>query len=137
MNPEYSKTIFLISKEPESWPEKFAIITAHNPMDLKLSDNENSLRNEKLLKRIEQNVFLKLYGSSPDQSHLETSYAFISDLDKAIEIGREFQQSAIYYIRKGNLQLVDCNADTTIDLGNFNERVSLDQNKQRNNCRNI
>ena len=133
MNPEYSKTIFLISKEPESWPEKFAIITAHNPMDLKLSDNENSLRNEKLLKRIEQNVFLKLYGSSPDQSHLETSYAFISHLDKAIEIGREFQQSAIYFIRKGNLQLVDCNADTIIDLGNFKERVSLDQNKQGNN----
>jgi hypothetical protein len=137
MNPEYSKTIFLISKEPESWPDEFAIITAHNPMDLKLSDQENNFRNENLLKTLGQNAFLKLYGSSPDQSHQETSYAFISDLDQAIEIGREFQQRAIYYIRKGNLQLVDCNADTIIDLGNFKERVSLDQNKQGNNCRNI
>ena len=137
MNPEYSKTIFLISKEPQSWPDEFAIITAHNPMDLKLSDNENSLRNEKLLKRIEQNVFLKLSGSSPDFTHQETSYAFIADLDKAIEIGRVFQQRAIYYIRKGNLQLVDCNADSILELGLFYERVLLDQNKQGNNCRNI
>ena len=126
MNPEYFKTIFLISKEPDGWPDEFAIITAHNPMDLKLSDQENNLRSENLLKALGQKAFLKLYGSSPDQSHQETSYAFISDLDKAIEIGREFQQSAIYYIRKGNLQLVDCNTDTILDLGNFNERVSLD-----------
>jgi len=107
MNPEYSKTIFLISKEPESWPDEFAIITAHNPMDLKLSDQENNFRNENLSKTLGQNAFLKLSGSSPDQSHQEASYAFISDLDKAIEIGREFQHGAIYYNRNENLQLVD------------------------------
>ena len=100
MNPEYFKTIFLISKEPDGWPDEFAIITAHNPMDLKLSDQENNFRNENLLKTLGQNAFLKLSGSSPDQSHQEASYAFISDLDQAIEIGREFQQRAIYYIRK-------------------------------------
>ena len=82
MNPEYFKTIFLISKEPESWPDEFAIITAHNPMDLKLSDQENNFRNEKLIKDSRSKCFpKKLYGSSPDQSHQEASYAFISDLE--------------------------------------------------------
>jgi len=57
MNPEYFNTIFIISKEPESWPCEFAIITAHNPMDLKVSVQENNHRNQKLLKRIDSNVF--------------------------------------------------------------------------------
>ena len=125
MNPEYSKTIFLISKEPESWPDEFAIITAHNPMDLKLSDNENSLRNEKLLKRIHSNVFLELSGSSPDHSHQEASFAFISKIEEAIDIGKEFQQKAIYYVKVGNLSLVECSTGKIEELGIFNDRLSL------------
>ena len=129
MNPEYSKTIFLISKEPESWPDEFAIITAHNPMDLKLSDYENSLRNEKLLKSIDSNVFLELSGSSPDHSHQEASFAFVSKIQEAVDIGKEFQQKAIYYVKDGNLKLVECCTGKIEELGNFNDRLSLDQYK--------
>ena len=125
MNPEYSKTIFLISKEPESWPDEFAIITAHNPMDLKLSDKQNSLRNEKLLKRINSNVFLELSGSSPDHSHQEASFAFISKIEEAVDIGKEFQQKAIYYVKVGNLSLVECSTGKIEELGSFNDRLSL------------
>ena len=125
MNPEYFNTIFLISKEPESWPDEFAIITAHNPMDLKLSDNENCLRNEKLLKRINSNVFLELSGSSPDHSHQEASFAFISKIEEAVDIGKEFQQKAIYYVKVGNLSLVECSTGKIEELGNFNDRLSL------------
>lgn len=126
MNPEYSKTIFLISKEPESWPDEFAIITAHNPMDLKLSDYENSLRNEKLLKSIDSNVFLELSGSSPDHSHQEASFAFFSKIQETVDIGKEFQQKAIYYVKDGNLKLVECCTGKIEELGNFNDRLSLD-----------
>ena len=125
MNPEYFNTIFLISKEPESWPDEFAIITAHNPMDLKLSDKENSLRNEKLLKRINSNVFLELSGSSPDHSHQEASFAFISKIEEAVDIGKEFQQKAIYYVKVGNLSLVECSTGKIEELGSFNDRLSL------------
>ena len=126
MNPEYFNTIFLISKEPESWPDEFAIITAHNPMDLKLSDNENCLRNEKLLKRIHSNVFLELSGSSPDHSHQEASFAFTSKIEEAVHIGKEFQQKAIYYVKVGNLSLVECSTGKIEELGSFNDRLSLD-----------
>lgn len=129
MNPEYFKTIFLISKEPDGWPDEFAIITAHNPMDLKLSDQENNFRNENLLKTLGQNAFLKLSGSSPDQSHQEASYAFISDLPKAIRIGKEFQQRAIFYIKDGNLKLIECSTGQTQELGKFIERLSLNKHK--------
>ena len=129
MNPEYFKTIFLISKEPDGWPDEFAIITAHNPMDLKLSDQENNFRNENLLKTLGQNAFLKLSGSSPDQSHQEASYAFISDLPKAIRIGKEYQQRAIFYIKDGNLKLIECSTGQTQELGKFIERISLNKHK--------
>ena len=125
MNPEYFNTIFLISKEPESWPDEFAIITAHNPMDLKLSDNENCLRNEKLLKRINSNVFLELSGSSPDHSHQEARFAFPSKIEEAVHIGKEFQQKAIYYVKVGNLSLVECSTGKIEELGSFNDRLSL------------
>lgn len=129
MNPEYLTTIFLISNEPKRWPDKFAIITAYNPMDQKLSDHENKLRNDNLLKRISRNFFLEIFGSSPDQCHQEPSFAFISNLKDAIEVGKEFQQRAIYYVSHGNLQLIECNTGITIELGKFNDRLSLDQHK--------
>ena len=129
MNPEYFNTIFIISKEPESWPCEFAIITAHNPMDLKLSVQENNHRNQKLLKRIDSNVLLELSGSSPDHSHQEASFAFISKIQEAVDIGKEFQQKAIYYVKDGNLKLVECCTGKIEELGNFNDRLSLDQYK--------
>ena len=71
MNVEYFKTIFLISVIPETWPSEFGIVTAFNPMDEKLSDNENSIRNQKLSDEIGNKLFAELIGSSKDFSHQE------------------------------------------------------------------
>jgi hypothetical protein len=123
MNPAYDNTVFLLSEVPTVWPNNFAIITGHNPMDQKLTDSENIRRNQQLADWAEPKIFIKLIGSSPDHSHKEASFAFKCSLNEAIKIGKQFNQRAIFYVRKGNLELVECNSGKNKQLGKFIERL--------------
>ena len=67
MNPEYDNTIFLLTEVPAVWPNNFSIITAHNPMDQKLTDSENIRRNQQLAEWAEPKIHIKLIGSSPTE----------------------------------------------------------------------
>ena len=123
MNPEYDNTVFLLSEVPTVWPNNFAIITGHNPMDQKLTDSENIRRNQQLAEWTESNIFIKLIGSSPDRTHQEESFALECSLKEAIETGEQFNQRAIFYVRKGNLELVECKSGKNKQLGKFIERL--------------
>ena len=126
MNVEYFKTIFLISVIPETWPSEFGIVTAFNPMDEKLSDNENSIRNQKLSDEIGDKLFAELIGSSKDFSHQEKSFAIICSMQEAVKLGNDFQQRAIFFVCNGNLKLVDCKSGKSKDLGIFEKKLSID-----------
>ena len=123
MNPEYDNTVFLLPEVPAVWPNNFAIITAHNPMDQKLTDSENIKRNQQLAEWAEPKIFIKLIGSSPDRTHQEASFAGEYSLKEAIEIGEQFNQRAIFYIRGENLELVECRSGKSKMLGKFSERL--------------
>ena len=125
MNREYFKTIFLIPKIPEFWPVEFAIITANNPMDVKLPDQENDLRNQKLFDKIRDKVFLNIVGSSPDRSHQEHSFALTCSIQEAIQIGEEFEQRAVFYVREGMLKLIECSSSKSEEMGSFVDRLLL------------
>ena len=124
MNPAYDNTVFLLSEVPTVWPNNFAIITGHNPMDQKLTDSENIRRNQQLADWAEPKIYIKLIGSSPDRTHQEASFALKCSLNAAIKIGKQFNQRAIFYVRKGNLELVECNSGKNKQLGKFIERLA-------------
>lgn len=123
MNPEYDNTAFLLSEFPAVWPNNFAIITAHNPMDQKLTDSENIRRNQQLAEWAKSKIFIKLIGSSHDRTHQEASFALKCSLKEAIEIGEQFNQRALFYIRGENLELVECSSGKSQGLGKFTERL--------------
>jgi hypothetical protein len=123
MNPAYDNTVFLLSEVPTVWPNNFAIITGHNPMDQKLTDSENIRRNQQLAEWAEPKIYIKLIGSSPDRTHQEASFALKCSLKEGIEIGEQFNQRAIFYVRNGNLELVECNSGKNKQLGKFIERL--------------
>ena len=123
MNPEYDNTVFLLTEVPTVWPNNFAIITGHNPMDQKLTDSENIRRNQQLAEWAEPKIYIKLIGSSPDRTHQEASFVLECSLKEAIEIGEQFNQRAIFYIRGENLELVECRSGKSKGLGNFTERL--------------
>ena len=71
MNPAYLDTHFLGSFNLETLPDHFFIITASNPMDVKLSDLKNAQRNKKLLVSIRESqcLVLPVTGASKDLTH--------------------------------------------------------------------
>ncbi|MDA8991793.1 DUF3293 domain-containing protein [Opitutales bacterium] len=126
MNPHYFNTIFLFDELPKNLPSSFAIITAYNPMDKKVSARENQYSDIKLCKQI-GNIDLvhTIWGSSPNRTHQEKSYLTKLSKEDAINIGNDYQQKAIYYVERGNLQLIDCKSREEYDLDKFCKRLHL------------
>ena len=123
MNPEYEHTVFILTEFPSIWPDEFAIITAYNPMDKKLSDGENRKRNQELTNWAKEKAFIDLIGSSPDRTHQEQSIGVTFTLKEAIEVGLRFNQRAIFYVKNGNLELVECNSGKSKCLGKLIGRI--------------
>ena len=126
MNPAYFKTRFLGQFKPEDIPCLAYIITASNPMDNQLPDNENKQRNAQLQSIIKRSgsLCVPIIGTSEDLSHQETS--FITDLQskKVIQLAKKFNQRAIFEINMDNLSIIPCyEKEDTIMLGSFTDRL--------------
>ena len=94
-------------------------------MDVQLSDQENELRNQKLYDKTRNKIFLNVIGSSPDQSHQEPSFALTCSIKEAIQMGKEFEQRAVFYVREGMLNLIECSSEKCEEMGNFEDRLLL------------
>ncbi|QDE29950.1 MULTISPECIES: DUF3293 domain-containing protein [Shewanella] len=125
---EYQSSHFLLTQRL-SHDLPFAIVTAHNPHGLLLSPSQNRLLDRQLQSKIQQYkcLYRSLIGAAPDLSHMEKSWAIFIDKEQALELGREFNQHAIYYVNKGLLSLVACvdSIKEEVDMGAFNHRLRL------------
>ena len=88
-----------------------------------ITDSENIRRNQQLAEWAKSKIFIKLIGSSHDRTHQEASFALKCSLKEAIEIGEQFNQRALFYIRGENLELVECSSGKSQGLGKFTERL--------------
>ena len=125
MNGEYFKTVF-ITKESTALPaSSFAILTASNPMDKLLGENENQRRNEQLRTLLEEEEvdFSELIGASPDWTHQEASFAVSCTLDNALEWAKLFEQRAIFWVQNDHLQIIACQSSEKYELGSFDQRL--------------
>lgn len=125
MNADYFQVIFKSSDDLTKFPKPFAIVTACNPMDLKLTELENMKRNEKFKSELDGIgcMYGSITGSSPDHSHQEPSYVIKTSVKKALHLGRKFEQRAIFWVAGKNLQIIDCNTYEKFDLGSFEKRI--------------
>ena len=125
---DYQKTHFLFTQRlSDDFP--FAIVTAHNPLGTRLSPSQNRLLDRQLQSKIQQynRPYRALVGAAPDLSHMEKSWAIFIDKEQAVELGREFNQYAIYYVNRGLISLIAC-LDTIkpeVAMGAFNHRLRL------------
>ncbi|HAE12320.1 MAG TPA: hypothetical protein DCG39_11830 [Opitutae bacterium] len=126
MNPAYFETVFLVDpKFVGHPPERFAVITAHNPKDQLLDENEN----RRLLEKLEESLldsdksFFPVTGSSPDGTHKEAGFGISCTLREALCIGMGFNQNAIYWIERENLQVIECSSGKAQDLGSWKDRL--------------
>jgi hypothetical protein len=126
--PEYLQTIF-IAKEPpeEGWPLQFAALTACNPLSSgeREDDAAATIRLRKRLSKSGHKRY-RITVSSTDWNHQEASFAAWNlSLEEAMEIGREFQQNAVFWIDDGRIEVVSCENGERKFVGNWEERFRL------------
>jgi len=124
MNPAYFKTRFRTNGFEDSWPKEGHIITAYNPMDNKLSEIENRLRNQKLKEEIRLSGFncFPVTGVSTDLTHQEPSFFTNASSKRSLAWGRAFEQRAIFGIKQDKLSIIPClQGGDPIYIGSFQQ----------------
>ena len=125
MNQNYFGVVFHRVENISNIIMPFAIVTAHNPMDIRLDEFENNKRNKKLRKDLLQSDFIhcEIIGCSEDHTHQELSFVVKCDLNQAIQMGNKFDQRAIFWVEDNKLQIVDCKTLKVFELGSFKRRL--------------
>jgi len=123
--PEYLETVFFGPVPAAGWPSDFHVITACNPKRI-LSEPENVAADTGLRTQLElhQVAHFRITGCSADIAHQEASWAIIGiSLGRAIEIGRQHGQNAIFEVRDGEVFVVSCETLERQPIGQFEERL--------------
>ncbi|NVC63488.1 DUF3293 domain-containing protein [Vibrio sp. 05-20-BW147] len=118
----YSTSFFHFSDKWEV--ESFAIITACNPASVLRSKAENCISNQRMKARIDGLHFCSVIVADQACSWSEESFAVETNLNNALNLAREFEQNAIYFVERGELFLVSCLSDQRKEsIGSFDLRV--------------
>jgi hypothetical protein len=100
---------------PEPSGRTIHVITAANPYGRPASDEDNDRTHRALLRELRLlNVDLTFpaVGGDPDGTHSERSVAVVGLSDaKAVEIGRRFEQDAVFAWTPLSLNLLSCVSD--------------------------
>jgi hypothetical protein len=73
-------------------------------------------------------------GASPDWKHREKGFAVSGlSLEKVMELGRQFEQNAIFEIENDMVWVVDCLGGSRREVGQFSKRIYDPANEPR--CR--
>jgi hypothetical protein len=129
--PEYLEALFVVKDEDVQWPREFWIITACNPYSRGDSSGDDAAdtRLRKTLSRIGC-WKIRIKGISPDWKHGEKSFAFTGlDRSEVLEMGRKFQQNAVFHVKGDVLSVVTCDGSRVDVVGSFRERIRRSQDR--------
>ena len=133
LRPEYLNTIF-VAKTPEAgWPEQFFIITACNPRSSgdRSSDEEAHANLRTTLSRLGC-WKCRVDGVSPDWTHREKGFAVAGlDLESARELGRKFDQNAVFAIENGVVWVVSCFNSSRDEMGRWSKKLYAPSDEPR------
>ncbi|ERB65416.1 DUF3293 domain-containing protein [Vibrio coralliilyticus] len=118
---EYSDPYFKFIRSPSS--HQFAIITAWNPASQWQSKQQNERNNRYLVQEFSHTYFVEVLVGDESFGWAEESFAVDIDELQALELGRKYQQNAIYYVDGNELFLLSCLADKAkVSLGEWKYR---------------
>ncbi len=117
----YLATVVTVEIEAEHWvtieesvrslPTPLHIVTPWNPFSVELSEDENHARMSRLVAYLDRTStkWLHAKGTSPDGSWSEDSVLLVGmSRDQALELGRAYDQHAIFEITKLDLIVLSC-----------------------------
>lgn len=113
---------FTIDTLPSDAPldKTFAILTAWNPNNQPLSLEENTVRNTQLFALLLQRSYAFDEALGYLDEHSEESYCIYGiDFEEAIDLGRMFDQYAIFYRSMESVGYYECASGDTITKRDF------------------
>jgi len=125
MNPAYFETLFAVDVVPD-WPEAFAVITAHATTGEVWSDEDNREADARLEAELRRRGgwYWRITGYSPHTGHAEPGWAAALDFGEACDLGQQFRQDALYYVRGDELYVSHCDGRRQwIRVGDFRGRL--------------
>jgi Protein of unknown function (DUF3293) len=104
----YRQTVF--EYIPDDLPPDFWVVTAYNPCGKITASGDNIAADARLRASLEELGItpFRVIGLSPDEKHAEPGWGFPCAESTAIEIGRRFNQLAVFHFTVGRIDLVDC-----------------------------
>jgi len=124
MNPLYATALFQAAPPHGGWPTTFAIITACDPRGQPTDDQLNIGLDAELEGRLQtlECWHWRVTGGSPDFSHAEPGFAIELPLIDAVELGRNFDQIAVFWIEGDELSVIYCDDGARQKIGSWRER---------------
>ncbi len=122
----YDHAHFQLESPAVDLPVEFGVVTACNPMGVTVEASANEELDRDLgLSLLGQGVpHFRVTGGSRDMSHAEPGYGCVVDRGRIVELGRQWNQEAVFWVRGDRLFLVFCDRpEHDIPLGSFRERV--------------
>ncbi|MDW6001712.1 DUF3293 domain-containing protein [Vibrio mangrovi] len=117
----YASTHFLFYQD-FNVPE-YAIITAWNPKSRLLSYQDNRSNNEQLCQCFSDNYWAMVLAGDKAFEWVEESFAVAICLELALNLARQFEQNAIFYVRDETVFLHSCIDSRCDELGALSERI--------------
>ncbi|WP_237668857.1 DUF3293 domain-containing protein, partial [Vibrio sp. V39_P1S14PM300] len=92
------------------------------PRSQLMSNEYNRIKNNALERRLRHYSYVSVLVGDAQFCWAEESFAAALPLVKALSLGREFAQNAIYYVRDGELLLFSCQGTQKEHLGALTSR---------------
>ncbi len=122
----YAKAHFQLDSPAVDLPVGFGIVTACNPMGVTVEAlvNEGLDRDLGLFLLGQGIPHFRVTGGSRDMSHAEPGYGCAVDPERIVELGRQWNQEAVFWVEGDQLFLVSCDEFKHEEaLGSFRERL--------------
>jgi hypothetical protein len=106
-------------------PERFGVVTACNPYGRTVDDAENERATAALRSEIARagHGFFPVTGGSEDFSHAEPGFGVVADEREVVEMGRRFQQLAVFWVERGRVWLLPCEGEGREEIGDWERLV--------------
>ena len=123
---------FRVAAAMSEWPSEFVILSAYATTGQTWPEERNAAADRRLEAelRARQGWTLRVVGYSPSTGHAEPSWATSMSFEEAIEVGRQFEQDAIFHVRGDILSVAYCDDRRgLVPVGSFQSRVDRGDNR--------
>jgi hypothetical protein len=122
---EFSQVYFRGQAPIGGWPERFAVVTAHNPEGVVNDPSANETADQSLREEIEKIglTHFRVTGGSLDGRHQEPGWGIVlATPELARDLSERFKQLAYFWVENGQLSLVDTQAGERLQQGAWLDR---------------